>query len=318
MAQNWTCEGGSYWLDDLVVESTNEKCNICGQVYDPEVGHECETKCQYCGTNVKDIDYHYRTSLSCANAAGYGSDKKDADENDDTQGTDNGGGTTQELPNVTVTGNQGGSNSGIWSISLTPVEEGTTGFLTEVDTETENPADTVAIGALPTSGRISISNFLSLMKYGVHIANLNIPKEFHEQTLKYECVVRGIANIAQIMGKDYDVAYQVLSKIASDAGYNLKDDGILDRNVHKLFNNYVTLSRNICTEAFIENQIDTHNNVLVSIWTEDGPHMVTVLGYDNYSYYCAAGFKDVDIISKGFLDTARSAFIVKQFNGAYK
>lgn len=189
---------------------------------------------------------------------------------------------------------------------------------TETDDSTVEENDTVAIGALPTSGRISVSDFLSLRKYGVHIANLNIPKEFHEQTLKYECVVRGIANIAQILGKDYDVAYQVLYKMATDKGYNLKNDGILDKNVNKLFSNYVTLSRNICTETFINNQIDNHNNVLVSIWTEEGPHMVTVLGYDNHNYYCAAGFRDVDIISKDLVDTSRSVFVVKQFNGAYK
>lgn len=71
-------------------------------------------------------------------------------------------------------------------------------------------------------------------------------------------------------------------------------------------------------KAVLEHQIDIHNNVLVSIWTEDGPHMVTVLGYDRNYYYCAAGYQDVDIISKDFIDTSRSAFIVKQFNGFYR
>ena len=189
---------------------------------------------------------------------------------------------------------------------------------TETDDSTVEENDTVAIGALPTSGRISVSDFLSLRKYGVHIANLNIPKEFHEQTLKYECVVRGIANIAQIMGKDYDVAYLVLSERAIYLGYKLEKKGILDKNVHKLFSNYVTLSRNVCSETFVNSQIDNHINVLVTIDTEDGPHMVTVLGYDQDNYYCAAGFKDVAIINKGFLDTTRSAFVVKQFNGPYK
>ena len=181
-----------------------------------------------------------------------------------------------------------------------------------------NSGDDTPVGALPSSGRITVKDLLSPKRYGVHIANLNIPKEFHEQTLKYECVARGIANVAQIAGKDYDVAYSVLSDIAEKEGYNLNSDGIPDKDINKLFGNYVTLSRNPCSETFIDSQIDAHNNVLVSIWTEDGPHMVTVLGYDEHNYYCAAGFKDIDIIKKEFVDTNRSAFIVKQFNGPYK
>lgn len=178
--------------------------------------------------------------------------------------------------------------------------------------------DDTPIGALPSSGRITVNDFLSLMMRGVHIANMNIPKEFHEQTLKYECVVRGIANVAQIMGRDYSVAYEVMSGIAKKEGYTLSSDGIPDERVHKLFGEYVTLSKNQCSETFIDSQVDAHKNVLVSIWTEDGPHMVTVLGYDEHSYYCAAGFKDVDVINKKLIDTSRSAFVVEKINGHYK
>jgi len=46
--------------------------------------------------------------------------------------------------------------------------------------------------------------------------------------------------------------------------------------------------------------------------------MVTVLGYDEHSYYCAAGFKDVDVINKKLIDTRRSAFVVEKNNGHYK
>ena len=51
---------------------------------------------------------------------------------------------------------------------------------------------------------------------------------------------------------------------------------------------------------------DAHKNVLVSIWTEDGLHMVTVLGYDFLYYYCAVGFEDTCAIPKKDLNVTDS------------
>ena len=115
-AQSWTLENGSYWMPNLDVTSTNEKCETCGHVYDPEEGHTCTFKCEYCGAQVVDMDYHYRTSLSCGNAAGGGENDEDgADEEPcGITGNMNDG---YNIPNVTVIGNRS-SNSGLWSIEI--------------------------------------------------------------------------------------------------------------------------------------------------------------------------------------------------------
>lgn len=70
-AQHWTYEDGAYWLPDVDANSNNEKCETCGHYYDPEEGHECRFKCEYCGEEVKDLNQHYEKSQQCANAAGY-------------------------------------------------------------------------------------------------------------------------------------------------------------------------------------------------------------------------------------------------------
>ena len=71
MAQHWTYEDGSNWLPDVDVGSTNEKCETCGHFYDPEEGHECWYKCEYCYEIVSDLNKHYERSQACAIAAGY-------------------------------------------------------------------------------------------------------------------------------------------------------------------------------------------------------------------------------------------------------
>lgn len=47
----------------------------------------------------------------------------------------------------------------------------------------------------------------------------------------------------------------------------------------------------------VDGSVDAHKNVLVPIWTEDGPHMA---------------------INNKLVDTNRSAFIVEKINGHYK
>ena len=71
MAQHWTYEDGSNWLPDLEVGSNNERCDECGHFYDPEEGHECWYKCEYCYEIVSDLNRHYKYSQACAIAAGY-------------------------------------------------------------------------------------------------------------------------------------------------------------------------------------------------------------------------------------------------------
>lgn len=322
-AQSWAYENGSYWLPEVIVDSKNERCTVCDKIYDPEEGHDCQTKCEYCDTYISDLDYHYITNLSCANAAGYGSegdsgeyDNSSADEIDDDVSEEG-----NILPEVVVVGsNSSGSNDSWFDVIIVDGNDDNS----EVSEDSlaqglADVSDTTTVGSLPTSGRISIKNLLLLaVTEGVRIARLDMPEKFHSQNLKYECVVRGLANVSQILGKDYDVAYNTLLDIAKTAGYNLNERGILDRNIQMLFNDFVTLSKHECTQNFIENQINAYKNVLVTIWTEDGPHMVTILAYDNNYYYCAAGYEDVDIIQKELIDTSRSAYVVLQFNGVYK
>ena len=115
-AQSWTLENGSYWMPNLDVTSTNEKCETCGHVYDPEEGHTCTFKCEYCGEEVTDMEAHYKRSLSCGNAAGGGKNDEDGADEElcGITGNMNDG---YNIPNVTVIGNRS-SNSGLWSIEI--------------------------------------------------------------------------------------------------------------------------------------------------------------------------------------------------------
>ena len=58
-AQSATYENGSFWLPNLEVPSTNEKCDKCNHYYDPEEEHICTFKCDYCDGSFEQINNFY-------------------------------------------------------------------------------------------------------------------------------------------------------------------------------------------------------------------------------------------------------------------
>ena len=87
-AQSATYENGSFWLPNLEVSSTNEKCDKCNHYYDPEEEHICTFKCDYCDGSFENLNDHYRNSYSCGNAAGYayGNSNNNGDSNNNGEG----------------------------------------------------------------------------------------------------------------------------------------------------------------------------------------------------------------------------------------
>lgn len=52
------------------MDSTNEKCDICGRLYDPDEGHTCKFQCECCQQWFEDLDYHLKYDLACKNCQG--------------------------------------------------------------------------------------------------------------------------------------------------------------------------------------------------------------------------------------------------------
>lgn len=128
----------------------------------------------------------------------------------------------------------------------------------------------------------------------------NLPDRLHSQERQHECVVRAIAFMMELNGKDYQKVYPKLIRIAEKNGYDMDDydipedkerkKGIPGSIITKLFKNYSNV--NEC-----ENDYDTVTQLIdkgipVAVSTKDvPPHMVTIIGYDDEHYYVAGGDK---------------------------
>lgn len=169
LAQYGTYENGSNWLPELDVTSNNEICPKCTKLYDPEEGHTCSEECPYCHGRFEDLNYHYKYTFSCANAAGYKEDDKDGDKDGEPNGGSNSGGTGSSynsssgatdsssnngiLPELVVTGKKSSSNN--WYNTTTMVVNSPSTMSTASGTEmSENnfvddaPTDTTLHGQL--------------------------------------------------------------------------------------------------------------------------------------------------------------------------
>ncbi len=154
------------------------------------------------------------------------------------------------------------------------------------------------------------SRYISMAKLkfkkGVHLVSyINLPDNLHPQTKSMECVIRAFSFMSELKGNDYATAYEVLTKIAIDKGYDLekpKNGGIPLCDAITVFDSYCELAHGNYDESVIQSYIDKGIAVaLVSL--DNPPHMVTVIGYDNDFYYTAAGEANgnVTIYSKNAL-----------------
>lgn len=265
MAQHWTYEDGSYWLPDLDVESDYVKCNKCEQYYDPEQDHECLFKCEYCGDRVKDMNQHYRRSLSCANAAGY---KEDEDEYCLICG---------QPKNECMcyprndSGDSGGTNGG-----------GSTG---------PNTGSSGTVGVFPSSSVRHISVAELKIRPGVKtVSQFKLPSKLHAQTRRAECVIRAYAFMAELKGSDYEAAYKTLTQIAEARGVDLDfpTGGVPNDMISTIFRDFCDVGVDLLDRGKIEDYIDK-GTAIGAILSTNLMHMITIIGNDKDFFYTSDG-----------------------------
>lgn len=287
MAQHWTYEDGSNWLPDLEVGSNNERCDECGHFYDPEEGHECWYKCEYCYEIVSDLNRHYKYSQACAIAAGYKDDEvshcpfcgRELEEEEYctcanlvVPGTKpSGGGVGGGSTGTGTGGGSSGSVGGYWYPNNNNVDI--------------NPPFN------PTHQKID----------GEHLFKENLPAQSMKQETSMTCVPTAMANLLSHMGsqqspqemrKNIETAYD--SKFSIEYGY-IKDEGVNLSVLDDLMTIY-----GFCqiSSLDISLNIDTHSPCIALIANDDGSlHMIEIVGYfknTDYVHTSPEAFQCID------------------------
>ena len=287
MAQHWTYEDGSNWLPDLEVGSNNERCDECGHFYDPEEGHECWYKCEYCYEIVSELNRHYKYSQACAIAAGYKDDEvshcpfcgRELEEEEYctcanlvVPGTKpSGGGVGGGSTGTGTGGGSSGSVGGYWYPNNNNVDI--------------NPPFN------PTHQKID----------GEHLFKENLPAQSMKQETSMTCVPTAMANLLSHMGsqqspqemrKNIETAYD--SKFSIEYGY-IKDEGVNLSVLDDLMTIY-----GFCqiSSLDISLNIDTHSPCIALIANDDGSlHMIEIVGYfknTDYVHTSPEAFQCID------------------------
>ena len=268
-AQNFAFENGEYWLPDV------------------NVTVEHKVVCECCKQSFRDddaFDAHLRYDNVCADYYGINNNSDD-DDDDIINGYCSFCGQPEDQCTCTgaiCNGSYGGGNSGFGG-SIGSGGGGFTGGGNSSNYGDNNPNN-------------SFSRYISMAelknKKGVHLVScINLPDKLHPQTKSMECVIRAFSFLAELHGHDYQTAYDVLTKIATDKRYGLENPeygGIPLCDALTIFDSYCELGHGDYDERTVDSYID--NGVAVALITSDVPaHMVTVIGYDNKYYYTAAG-----------------------------
>ena len=287
MAQHWTYEDGSNWLPDLEVGSNNERCDECGHFYDPEEGHECWYKCEYCYEIVSDLNRHYKYSQACAIAAGYKDDEvshcpfcgRELEEEEYCtcanlvvpETKPSGGGVGGGSTGSGTGGGSSGSVGGYWYPNNNNVDI--------------NPPFN------PTHQKID----------GEHLFKENLPAQSMKQETSMTCVPTAMANLLSHMGsqqspqemrKNIETAYD--SKFSIEYGY-IKDEGVNLSVLDDLMTIY-----GFCqiSSLDISLNIDTHSPCIALIANDDGSlHMIEIVGYfknTDYVHTSPEAFQCID------------------------
>ncbi len=120
------------------------------------------------------------------------------------------------------------------------------------------------------------------------VPNLRLPDKLHEQKKRMECVPRAFAFMAEMKGYDYETVFNALCETAMEEGVDIREDGLLPKEVLAFFNDYCQIEADFNTASNVASYVNQGIPVAVITCT-GGPHMVTIIGYDRYNYYTAAG-----------------------------
>lgn len=282
-AQNFAFENGEYWLPEVGVEPDQKvRCESCGQEFDDDDA----------------FDRHLKHDCACANY--YGINNNSNSNDNIINGYCCFCGLPEDLCTCTGAECNGSYNNGGYGGFGGNINSGGGGFAGGGNSSNYS-------GGNPNNG---FSRYISMaklkIKKGVHLVSyINLPDNLHPQTKSMECVIRAFSFMSELKGNDYATAYEVLTKIANDKGYNLENPingGIPLCDAITIVDSYCELAHGNYDESVIQSYIDKGSAVaLVSL--DNPPHMVTVIGYDNDFYYIAAGEANgnVTIYSKNAL-----------------
>lgn len=133
-------------------------------------------------------------------------------------------------------------------------------------------------------------------KEGVKLVSyIKLPDALHPQTREYECVPRAYAFMAEMSGYDYDSGFKALDDIADSKERNFKVEGIYPFELTTFFKDYCNIVERVFDPSTVDSYIDKNIPVAVVTYVQKGnceksePHMVTIIAYDDVSYYAAAG-----------------------------
>ncbi len=283
-AQNFAFENGENWLQEVEVEAEHKvKCDCCKGSFDDQEA----------------FDRHLKYDNACA--IFYGINNNSNSNDNIINGYCCFCGLPEDL--CTCTGaecNGSYNNNGGYGGFGGSINSGGGGFVGGGNSSNYGDGN-------PNNG---FSRYISMAKLkfkkGVHLVSyINLPDNLHPQTKSMECVIRAFSFMSELKGNDYATAYEVLTKIANDKGYDLENPingGIPLNEAITVFDSYCELAHGNYDESVIQSYIDKGSAVaLVSL--DNPPHMVTVIGYDNDFYYTAAGEANgnVTIYSKNAL-----------------
>ena len=158
-------------------------------------------------------------------------------------------------------------------------------------------------------------------KPGVTLVSRHMPNTFQQQKHPMECVANSIAIVAEIVeGTDPQKTRADLYAIAREAGYNIKEDGIPMSEIrYFLFDDYAITNDNKFSRKVVESYIEKDNKPVMAILDVipnstpyvSSSHMVVIVGYDAFNYYCAAGYENPVAIPKSEFEIKTDTGIMK-------
>lgn len=277
--QRLNYENGEGFFSDLYVDSTNEKCDICGRLYDPDEGHTCKFQCECCQQWFEDLDYHLKYDLACKNCQG----GKDNDPPIDGMCYF----CSQPIDYCTCSGGIGIGNR------PSPGGGGSSG------------SGSGGGGGNPVIGNSGYNKYGQTFTYddlkwkNVTTIN-NLPHNPPKQVFPNECVIVAAALMASIeTGKDYeDMRFDLLNYCLC-AGMDVRGSYALSlQDVKDVLYLAIDVKQESFNTSSIENSLNNNHPVLALVSTGEYvdyitmtelSHMVTIVGYDYFYYYCAIG-----------------------------
>jgi hypothetical protein len=182
------------------------------------------------------------------------------------------------------------------------------------ESQEDNPEDSI-VGWLPCDLNKLDSTTTQQMKMipGVHSVP-NLPSTFLPQEHEMECVANTIAMVAGIVdGTDPAITKRAIRQIAFAKSFNIDRDGLPVGEIKSLLYDYCAITdENKFSRKAVENHIDTYHKPVMAIIETVGKtilpdaHMVMIVGYDSFHYYCAYGKENPAVVPKEDLEVKDS------------